>query len=88
MALRRRLGLVIFIVLMGSVIGGLLGELFSLFLPEGPVKAFLTKYIRIGFSPIHMDLRILTLTFGFFIRFNFLSILFIITLSYLLRWVY
>jgi len=88
MHIRGRVPLIIFIIVVGAVVGGLVGQLIGMVLPAGIVKTFITKSISIGFAPIYINLYIMTFTFGFMLKFNIFSILGIVSLGYLLRWVY
>jgi len=88
MHIRGKVPLIIFIIIVGAVIGGLIGELLGIVLPQGIVKTFITKSINIGFSPVYINLYIITFTFGFMLKLNIFSILGIVFLGYLLKWVY
>lgn len=88
MHIRGRIPLIIFIIIIGAILGGLVGQLIGMALPEGIVKTFITKSINVGFSPIYINLYIMTFTFGLMLKFNIFSILGIVFLGYLLRWVY
>lgn len=84
----KRVGLTLFIIFLGSILGGAVGELIGAFVPEGPVKSFFLNYVGLGFSPITVNLHIIQFTIGLTIRFNIVSIFGIVLLGYLLRWLY
>jgi hypothetical protein len=82
----RKLSIFIFSLVAGAILGGALGEIIGLILPAGVAKDFFTKAIAIGFSPHTWDLWFASLTIGFSFKLNFVSILGVLVLSYLLRW--
>ena len=67
----------ILLIFLGGFIGSILGEIMGFYLKEGMfLHNFLTKGIIIGLTqPFELDLKVLSLTFGLRIKFNFLSIL-------------
>ncbi|MGB9856674.1 MAG: DUF4321 domain-containing protein [Dictyoglomaceae bacterium] len=62
-------GLLIFLLILGVIIGGVIAESFRNKFP------FLTQGITIGFSPFILDLYFINLTFGLNLRFNLGSVL-------------
>lgn len=84
----RRIGITIFIILIGGICFGILGEGIGVILPEGPVKTFFLKSLWVGFSPVTINLHLLSFTIGFHLKFNLMSVLGIVFFSYLLKWVY
>lgn len=85
---RRRIGLTIFIIVLGLLIGTLAGELLSFVLPEGAVKTVLTHPLRVGLKPFMLDLKVLTINFGFMININLCGIIGVVILSYIMKWIY
>jgi len=75
-------------LVLAAVMGGLLGELFGSFLPEGAVKTLFTKSIDIGFSPFAVQLYALGFTLGLMIKINFVSVLMVIGVIIYYRWWY
>ena len=65
------------LIILGGFIGSILGEIIGFYTEEGEfLHNFLTKGIVLGLSkPFELDLKVLTMTFGLRIKFNFLSIL-------------
>jgi|UniRef100_A0A7C3YRT6 hypothetical protein len=86
--LSRKLGLTLFIIIVGGIVFGVIGEVIGLIIPESPVKKVILKYIWVGFSPVTINLNIVSFTIGFHIKFNLLSVLGIIFLGYILRWLF
>jgi len=75
------------IVLLGAIIGGILGELFGMVLPESVVREFLLKKYELGFTqPFTFDLSIITLSFSIMFRMNVVSLLGIVFGYYILKY--
>ncbi|MCJ7509097.1 MAG: hypothetical protein MUO85_10295 [candidate division Zixibacteria bacterium] len=75
-------------MILAAVIGGLIGEIVSSFLPEGAVKTLFEKSIQIGFKTIEVQFYAISLAFGIMFRINFVSILLIILVMIYFRWWY
>jgi hypothetical protein len=75
-------------LILGAVVGGLLGEVFGSFLPEGAVKTLFTQSIDIGIKPFSVEVYALSLTFGLMVKINFVSVLMIIGVIIYFRWWY
>jgi hypothetical protein len=75
-------------MILAAVIGGLIGEIVSSFLPEGAVKTLFEKSIQIGFKTIEVQFYAISLAFGIMFRINFVSILLIILVIIYFRWWY
>jgi hypothetical protein len=77
--LKRTPWMLIFFVMIGGLLGGVLGEILRLFSPEGLLKEMFLKGYSIGLNPpMTLDLRLFTLTLGFTIQMNLFSLLGII----------
>ena len=77
--LKRTPWMLIFFVMVGGLLGGVLGEILRLFSPEGLLKEMFLKGYSIGLSPpMTLDIRLFTLTLGFTIQMNLFSLLGII----------
>lgn len=77
--LKRTPWMLIFFVMIGGLLGGVLGEILRLFSPEGLLKEMFLKGYSIGLNPpLTLDLRLFTLTLGFTIQMNLFSLLGII----------
>ncbi len=73
--------LLLLILLVGLVIGGILGDIFSGTLP-------ILGYGRsIGFDPFQIDLNIIKITLGFTMTLNLASIIGLLLALFLFRWV-
>ena len=71
MPAQRAVGLVLFVVIVGLTIGSLLGELLGAMLQEGWAQDVLTRGPTIGLTrPATLDLRFLSVTFGFALKVN------------------
>jgi hypothetical protein len=77
--LKRTPWILIFFVLIGGLLGGVLGEILRLFSPEGLLKEMFLKGYSIGLNPPGtLDLHIITFTLGFTIQMNLFSLIGII----------
>ncbi len=65
--------LVLYIIL-GAVVGSLLGEIAQL-LPAGVVKDFFLRSVSAGVDPVFLNLKIITVTFGFTFTLNISGII-------------
>lgn len=75
------------IILLGAIIGGILGELFGMILPESVVREFLLKKYAFGFTnPLNIDLSIITFSFSLMFRMNVVSLLGIVFGFYILKY--
>ncbi len=73
--------LLLLILLVGLVIGGIVGDIFSGALP-------ILGYGRsIGFDPFQIDLNIIKITLGFTMTLNLASIIGLLLALFLFRWV-
>lgn len=86
MSARRGLGVVILVVVAGLVVGSLLGELLGQLLPSGWLQDLFTRGPTIGLtSPVTLDLRLLSFTFGFAFKVNLVGVLGIVIAAVTLR---
>jgi hypothetical protein len=83
---KKSVGAVLLILIFGALIGSILGEVIGLVLPGGVIKEFFIKSIKIGFDAGPLDLYLITITFGFWIKLNIISILGIALAAHILRW--
>lgn len=83
---KRSLGLIMVILFLGALIGTTLGEVIALILPEGVVKQFFLRSISAGLKPVTLNAVMFTITFGFTLKLNLISIVGIIIAAYILRW--
>jgi len=81
--------LVLFILvggILGSVVGEILGTLFGYFYPGSMVEMFFLETFTYTFPPATIPLVIFSLTFGFSLKVNVISILGIGVVAYYFRW--
>ncbi|MDD3806540.1 MAG: DUF4321 domain-containing protein [Candidatus Marinimicrobia bacterium] len=75
------------ILLLGAIIGGIIGELFGMILPESVVKEFLLTKYTFGFTnPLMIDLNIIAFSFSLMFRMNVVSFLGIVFGYYILKY--
>lgn len=86
--LTRRITLTLFIIIIGGIVFGVIGEFIGYLIPDGTIKTVFLKYIWVGFSPVTINLHLVSFTIGFHIKFNLISVLGIIFLSYILKWLF
>ncbi len=63
-AVRRRVGRLLLIVVIGLVLGALLTELAVRFMPESAAREFFTTSVAAAFGPLVIDLVALGITLG------------------------
>jgi hypothetical protein len=63
-AIRRRLGRLLLVVLIGLILGALLTELAVRFMPESAAREFFTTSVAAAFGPLVLDLVAVGLTLG------------------------
>lgn len=71
--------LLLFFILVGAILGGIIGEAFSGFVPV------LTYGKSIGLNPTTLDLSIVKMTFGFTMKLNLAGILGIVIALFLYK---
>ena len=75
-AVRRRAGRLLLVVIIGLVLGALLTELAVRFMPESSARTFFTTSISAAFGPLVVDLVAMGITLGPLVfNLNFLSLL-------------
>ncbi|MBN2281197.1 MAG: DUF4321 domain-containing protein [Candidatus Marinimicrobia bacterium] len=78
--------LVIGVLLIGAMLGGFLGELIKLGLPDGVVKDVFLRAISISFGPMPIDLLVFNFVIGLTLKFNITAGIGFIVAYYLLRY--
>ncbi|MEJ2366798.1 MAG: DUF4321 domain-containing protein [Acidobacteriota bacterium] len=64
------------ILLLGAVLGTLLGQIVGILLPSGSAHDLFFKGVSIGLTkPLHLDLSVLQIVFGFTLSVNPLTLL-------------
>ncbi len=84
---KRNVGFIIFIIIIGALIGSALGEIIAFVIPAGVVKDFFLKAITASIGPGTVDLILLKFTLGFAIKLNITGVLGVFIAAYILRWV-
>jgi hypothetical protein len=74
------------ILILGAIIGAALGELIAFLFPGGILHRVFSQGISPGLHPpATLDLKILSLTFGFTVRINLASLLGVVVGAYLYK---
>ncbi len=84
---KRNVGFIIFIIIIGALIGSALGEIIAFVIPAGVVKDFFLNAITASIGPGTVDLILLKFTLGFAIKLNITGVLGVFIAAYILRWV-
>jgi uncharacterized membrane protein len=84
---KKSLGYIIFIIIVGALIGTALGEIIGVILPAGVVQDFFLRSASASIGPGTINIILLTLTLGFSIKLNVTGIIGILIAAYALRWV-
>ena len=77
---------VIFIIIIGAMIGTALGEVIGILVPQGVVQDFFLKSASASLGPGTLDIILLTVTLGFSFKLNVMGVLGILIAAYALRW--
>jgi len=85
---RREVLFITVALILGAVIGGLLGEIISTYLPAGAAKTLFSKSIEIGFQTLKVDFYAISFTVGLMLKINLLSALAVILVMIYFRWWY
>jgi hypothetical protein len=82
---RRRLKTITLGIIIGGVIGSALSYLLAGAFPKGPVKNFFFSALKVGFSPVQVNLGFFTFSLGLTINITLLTVIFIFLTMYLLH---
>ena len=74
------------IIVLGVLIGGVIGEIIGLLMPEGVIKEFFVRSVKAAVGPVTLDLRAFSVTVGFGLNLNIVSVLGVCLVAYLFRW--
>ncbi len=70
------LGRIFMVLFLGAIIGGILGEIFGLVLPDSVVKEFFLSKLVLGFTePLAIDLHIIAFSISLVFRMNIISLI-------------
>jgi uncharacterized protein DUF4321 len=67
---RRGVGFVVLVVVVGAVAGSLVGELLGMVIPHGFLHALATRGVSVGIPHFRLDLLALSLSLGLTLRVN------------------
>lgn len=84
---KKSIGFIIFIVILGALLGSAVGEILGLMLPAGVVKDFFLKSAMASIGPGKIDIILVTFTLGMSIKLNITGVIGILIAAYALRWV-
>jgi hypothetical protein len=75
------------IIFLGIIVGTVVGEVIGILLPEGKViREVFVNSTDLHVGPLHLDMVVFSVTFGFSLRVNLMSAVGIFLVSLLLRW--
>jgi len=84
---RRPIAVVTLIIFLGIIVGTVVGELIGLLLPEGKaIREVFVNSTDLQVGPLHLNLVVFSLTLGFSLRVNLMSVIGIFITTPLLRW--
>jgi hypothetical protein len=86
MARGRGIGFLLTVIVLGVLIGGVIGEIIGLLMPEGVVKEFFVRSVEALVGPVTLDLHAFSVTLGFGLKLNIVSVLGVALVAYLFRW--
>jgi len=83
---KKGIGLLLFLMFAGAVLGSVLTVIFNVFLPSGPLANLFLSHVSFGTgSPVTLKLVLVDLAFGLDIHINLLNILGIFLGYYIYR---
>ncbi len=83
--MRRGLGFLVLVLVVGAVAGSLLGELIALAFPHGIVHAIFSRGVSVGVPHFSLNLLALTLSLGLTLRVNLCTVLGVAAAFYFFR---
>ena len=86
--MRRSLGKVTLVLLLGALIGSVISRVIGLFLSPDSVaeKLFVQMYQPISLEATTLNLAVIQLTFGLVLQVNLMSVVGVFVAAHLLRW--
>ena len=84
---KKSLTFIIFIIILGALLGSAIGEIIGVLLPDGVVKDFFLKSAKASIGPGTLDIILITLTLGFSFKLNITGVIGIFLAAYALRWI-
>ncbi|MCU0610554.1 MAG: DUF4321 domain-containing protein [Candidatus Eisenbacteria bacterium] len=87
MSLRSRpVGILILVLVVGSIFGALVSQLIGLVLPQGVIRDFFVRGFQPQFGPLSVDLGVIGFTLGFTLKLTVASVLGIMLAVHIFRW--
>ena len=84
---RRQFAVVAMILFLGIIIGTVVGEVIGILLPEGKaIRDVFVSSTDFHVGPLHLDLVVFSLTLGFSLKVNLMSVIGIVVVVLMLRW--
>jgi len=78
---------IIFIIIIGALIGTAIGEVIGILVPPGVVQDFFLKSASASIGPGTLDIILLTITLGFSFKLNVIGVIGVLIAAYALRWI-
>jgi len=78
---------VVFIIIIGALIGTAIGEVIGILVPQGVVQDFFLKSASASLGPGTLDIILFTITLGFSFKLNIMGVIGILIAAYALRWI-
>lgn len=78
---------VVFIIIIGALMGTAIGEVIGILVPQGVVQDFFLKSATARLGPGTLDIILFTITLGFSVKLNVVGVIGILIAAYALRWI-
>ena len=78
---------VVFIIIIGALMGTAIGEVIGILVPQGVVQDFFLKSATASLGPGTLDIILFTITLGFSFKLNVVGVIGILIAAYALRWI-
>ena len=78
---------IVFIIIVGAMIGTAIGEVIGILVPQGVVQDFFLKSASASIGPGTLNIILLTITLGFSFKLNVMGVIGILIAAYALRWI-
>ena len=79
-------GFLVFMIILGMIVGSAVGEGIGAILPGGVVKDFFLRSVTPSLDAFTVDLVVFTFTIGFSLNVNLMAVLGVVFAVYLFRW--
>lgn len=84
---RRPVAVVALVIFLGIIVGTVLGEVVGILIPEGrSIRDVFVNSTDLHIGPLHVNLIVFSVTFGFSLHLNLMSVVGIFVTALLLRW--